>query len=135
MTVKKEGKDMKKIISTDKAPAAIGPFSQAVENSGFLFISGQLPIDPKTCEFAGEDIASQAEQSLKNMKAILEEAGYTLDDVVKTTCFLKDIADFAEFNGIYSRYFTKDYPARSCFAVKDLPKNALLEVEAIAVKK
>ena len=120
-----------KAINTKNAPAAIGPYSQAIEVNGFVYTSGQLPIDPATGEFAGSDIKSQAEQSLKNVKAILEEAGLTMKNVVKTTVFLADMADFAAFNEVYARYFPSA-PARSCVAVKALPKGSLVEVEAVA---
>lgn len=122
-----------KAINTKNAPAAIGPYSQAIEVNGFVYTSGQLPIDPATGEFAGSDIKSQAEQSLKNVKAILEEAGLTMKNVVKTTVFLADIADFAAMNEVYSTYFSEPYPARSAVAVKTLPKGALVEIECVAV--
>ena len=120
------------IIETKNAPGAIGPYSQAYEANGFVFTSGQLPVDPATGAMP-EGIAAQAEQSCRNVLAILEAAGSGADKVVKTTCFLADIADFAAFNEVYAKYFTSK-PARSCFAVKDLPKAALCEIEAIAVK-
>jgi len=118
-------------ISTDKAPAAIGPYSQAYIAHGFIFTSGQIPIDPATGEIHGTAIAEQAEQSCKNIGAILEEAGTDYTHVVKTVCFLADMADFAAFNEVYSRFFTSS-PARSCVAVKALPKGVLCEIEAIA---
>ncbi|MCI8314284.1 MAG: RidA family protein [Lachnospiraceae bacterium] len=121
---------MKK-ISTDKAPAAIGPYSQAVLAGDFLYASGQIPINPETGNVEAQDITAQAEQSMKNVGAILKTAGADYDRVVKTTCFLADIADFAAFNEVYAKYFTQN-PARSCVAVKDLPKNVLCEVEVIA---
>ncbi|MBD5469680.1 MAG: RidA family protein [Lachnospiraceae bacterium] len=121
---------MKK-ISTDKAPAAIGPYSQAIVAGDFLYASGQIPINPATGNVEAEGITAQAEQSMKNVGAVLEAAGVTYDDVVKTTCFLAEIADFAAFNEVYAKYFTKN-PARSCVAVKDLPKGVLCEVEVIA---
>ena len=121
-----------KVIETSKAPGAIGPYSQGFEVNGFVFTSGQIPVDPSTGNVP-EGIAAQAEWSCKNVGAILEAAGSGLDKVVKTTCFLADIADFAAFNEVYAKYFTSK-PARSCFAVKDLPKGALCEIEAIAVK-
>ncbi len=121
---------MKK-ISTDKAPAAIGPYSQAVLAGDFLYASGQIPINPETGNVEAQDITAQAEQSMKNVGAILKAAGADYDRVVKTTCFLADIADFAAFNEVYAKYFTQN-PARSCVAVKDLPKNVLCEVEVIA---
>ena len=120
------------IIETKNAPGAIGPYSQAYKANGFVFTSGQLPVDPATGAMP-EGIAAQAEQSCKNVLAILEAAGSGAGKVVKTTCFLADIADFAAFNEVYAKYFTSK-PARSCFAVKDLPKAALCEIEAIAVK-
>lgn len=119
---------MLKKIATDKAPAAIGPYSQGVVANGFLFASGQIPIDPATGEIRGENIAEQAELVMKNIGEILKEAGITYEDVVKTTCFLADMADFAAFNAVYEKYFTGK-PARSCVAVKQLPKNVLCEVE------
>ncbi len=122
---------MKKVISTQKAPAAIGPYSQGIVAGPFLYASGQIPIDPATGEIKGEDILEQTEQVMKNVGAILEEAGYRYEDVVKTTCFLTDMGDFAAFNGVYEKYFTGK-PARSCVAVKQLPKNVLCEVEVIA---
>lgn len=121
-----------KTISTQNAPAAIGPYSQAKVVGNFVFASGQIPIDPATGEIAGDTIETQAEQSCKNVGAILEEAGIGFDNVVKTTCFLAEMADFAAFNAVYEKYFTSK-PARSCVAVKELPKNVLCEVEAIAV--
>ena len=114
-------------IATDKAPAAIGPYSQGIVANGFLFASGQIPIDPATGEIRGENIEEQAELVMKNIGEILKEAGITYEDVVKTTCFLADMADFAAFNAVYEKYFTGK-PARSCVAVKQLPKNVLCEV-------
>ena len=121
---------MKK-ISTDKAPAAIGPYSQAIAAGGFLFASGQIPINPATGSVEAEGIAAQAEQSMINVGEILKAAGATYDNVVKTTCFLADMADFTAFNRVYETYFTEK-PARSCVAVKELPKQVLCEVEVIA---
>ena len=121
---------MKK-ISTDKAPAAIGPYSQGIIAGDFLFASGQIPINPENGEIFGTTIEEQAEQSMKNVGAILAEAGVDYTKVVKTTCFLADMGDFAAFNGVYEKYFTEK-PARSCVAVKQLPKNVLCEVEVIA---
>ena len=121
-------------IYTPNAPAAIGPYSQAVQAGNMLFVSGQIPVDPATGNFAGSDITTQTKQSLTNVKNILEAAGYTLNDVVKTTVLLADIADFAAMNAVYAEYFSENKPARACFAVKDLPKGALVEIEAIAVK-
>ena len=123
---------MKEIISTSNAPAAIGPYSQAVKAGGMLYISGQLPIDPTTGEFAASDIAGQTRQSLENIKAILTQAGLGLENVVKTTVLLADIGDFGTMNGVYAEYFTGACPARAAFAVKGLPKGALVEIEAIA---
>ncbi len=123
---------MNKPIHTPKAPAAIGPYSQAVQAGNLLFVSGQIPIDPATGAFAGNDITTQTRQSLTNVKAILEEAGYTCADVVKTTVLLADMGDFAAMNAVYAEFFTAPCPARAAFAVKDLPKGALVEIEAIA---
>lgn len=123
-----------KEIKTNNAPAAIGPYSQAVEVNGFLYASGQLPANPATGNIEG-DIVAQAEQSCKNVGAILEANGMNFSHVVKTTCFLANIADFAKFNEVYTKYFTGDIkPARSCVAVKDIPKGALCEIEVIACK-
>lgn len=123
---------MLKKISTDKAPAAIGPYSQGIIAGGMLFASGQIPINPATGEIEGGDITAQAEQVMKNVGALLEEAGADYEQVVKTTCFLADMGDFAAFNEVYAKYFTSK-PARSCVAVKTLPKNVKCEVELIAV--
>jgi len=125
----KEENEMK-LINTDKAPAAIGPYSQAWEVNGFVFTSGQIPLNPETGEMPA-DIAGQAAQSCKNVAAILGAAGTSMDRVVKTTCYLADMGDFAAFNEVYAEYFNGK-PARSCVAVKDLPKGALCEIEAIA---
>ena len=122
----------KKVIATTNAPGAIGPYSQAWAVGDFVFASGQIPVNPATGEIP-EGIAAQTEQSCKNVAAIMEAAGVTMDNVVKTTCFLADIADFVAFNEVYAKYFTSK-PARSCVAVKDLPKGVLCEVEAIAAK-
>ena len=121
-------------IYTPNAPAAIGPYSQAVQAGNMVFVSGQIPIDPATGAFAGEDITTQTRQSLTNVKNILEAAGYSLNDVVKTTVLLADIADFAAMNAVYAEFFSENKPARACFAVRDLPKAALVEIEAIACK-
>ena len=121
------------IIATEKAPGAIGPYSQGYEVNGMIFTSGQIPVDPATGNIA-EGIAAQAEQSCKNVGEILKAAGSGYEKVVKTTCFLAEIADFAAFNEVYAKYFVSK-PARSCVAVKDLPKGVLCEVEAIAVKE
>ena len=125
---------MLKKVSTDKAPAAIGPYSQGIIANGFLFASGQIPIIPETGEIAQGDIVVQAQQVMKNVGEILKEAGTDYESVVKTTCFLADISDFAAFNSVYEEYFTGK-PARSCVAVKELPKKVLCEVEVIAVIK
>ena len=122
-----------KAISSSKAPAAIGPYSQAIDSgAGLVFVSGQLPIDPSTGAFPDGGIKEQTAQSIRNAKAILEEAGSGLDKVVKTTVFLADMADFGAMNEVYSSYFTSPFPARSAVAVKDLPKGALVEIECIA---
>lgn len=123
---------MKEIISTTNAPAAIGPYSQAVKAGGMLYISGQLPIDPATGEFTASDVAGQTRQSLENIKAILSQAGCGLENVVKTTVLLADIGDFGTMNGVYAEYFTGACPARAAFAVRALPKGALVEIEALA---
>ena len=125
---------MNQPIYTPNAPAAIGPYSQAVQAGNMLFVSGQIPIDPATGAFAGSDIATQTNQSLTNIRNILEAAGYSLNDVVKTTVLLADIADFTAMNAVYAEYFTENKPARAAFAVKDLPRGALVEIEAIACK-
>ena len=121
---------MKK-ISTDKAPAAIGPYSQAIVTGNLVFTSGQIPINPETAAIEAEGIEAQAEQVMKNLGAVLSAAGSSYEKAVKTTCFLADMADFAAFNEVYGRYFTEK-PARSCVAVKTLPKGVLCEVEVIA---
>lgn len=123
----------KKVISTDKAPRAIGPYSQAIESMGFLFISGQLPSNPDTGNIVADDIETQTRQSLENIKSILSSVGATLSDVVKTTVFLKDMNQFSKMNGVYQQYFSSNAPARSCIEVSRLPKDALIEIEAIAV--
>ena len=123
---------MKKVINSPKAPKAIGPYSHAIEVNGMIYTSGQIPVDPATGNIP-EGIAAQAEQSCKNVGAILEAAGSGFDKVVKTTCFLANMEDFTAFNEAYAKYFVSR-PARSCVAVKDLPKGVLCEVEAIAVK-
>ncbi|MBQ9404120.1 MAG: RidA family protein [Synergistaceae bacterium] len=122
---------VKRVISTDKAPAAIGPYSQAIQAGHFLYVSGQIPVSPVTGEVPG-DIAAQAKQSLENLKAILEAAGYSLGNVVKTTIFAADINNFAAVNQVYAEYFAKEAPARSFVAVKDLPKGVGIEIEAVA---
>ena len=120
-----------KNVSTTNAPAAIGPYSQGYVVGNLVFSSGQIPVDPATGEVAGPDIEAQAEQSCKNVKAVIEAGGSDISKVFKTTCFLADMADFATFNSVYEKYFTSK-PARSCVAVKTLPKNVLCEIEAIA---
>ena len=122
---------MSKIIHTDTAPAAIGPYSQAVVSGSLVFTSGQIAINPQSGEVEAVGIEAQTEQVCRNLKAVLEKAGTSMDHVVKTTCFLSDMENFAAFNGVYAKYFTA-CPARSCVAVKTLPKNVLVEVEAIA---
>ena len=121
-----------KVVATKKAPDAVGPYSQAYIHNGILYTAGQVPINPETNNIDATTIEEQAEQSCKNLAAVLEEAGTSFDKVIKTTCFLADMADFAAFNEVYARYFTSK-PARSCVAVKTLPKNALCEIELIAV--
>lgn len=125
---------MKTPISTPKAPAAIGPYSQAIEAGGFIFVSGQLPVDPATGNFAEGGIKELTRQSLTNMQNILSEAGLSMDNVVKTTVFLSDMADFAEMNEVYAEFFPAPAPARSAVAVKTLPKGALVEIECIAAR-
>ena len=124
---------MSKKIQTEHAPAAIGPYSQAVQAGGTIYVSGQLPINPATGEFAGADIRAQARQSLENIKAILAAAGTDMAHVVKTTVLLQDMADFAAMNEVYAEYFSEPYPARAAFQVAKLPKDALVEIEAVAV--
>ena len=122
---------IKEVLHTDLAPAAVGPYSQAIAANGFVFTSGQVPIDPKEGKIVATTIEEQTEQVMKNLQCVLAQGGVGFDRVVKTTCFLADIADFAAFNEVYARYFTSK-PARSCVAVKDLPKGVLCEIEAIA---
>ncbi|MGN0394892.1 MAG: RidA family protein [Coprococcus sp.] len=126
---------MKKVISTDKAPAAIGPYSQAIEVNGMLFTSGVIPIDPATNQLVEGDIKVQAEQAIGNLRNLLEAAGSSCDDVIKTTVFIKNMDDFGTVNEIYKSFFEKDCPARSCVEVARLPKDVLIEIEAIAVVK
>lgn len=126
---------MRKIISTKKAPAAIGPYSQAIAVSNLLFVSGQIPVNPETGNIESGDIAEQTAQSFANLKAILAEAGCTIGQVVKTTVFLADMSLFQGMNEVYKTQFTGDYPARSAVAVKALPKGALVEIEAIVVRE
>ena len=123
-----------KVINTNKAPKAIGPYSQAIEANGLFITSGQLPIDPATGEFAPGGIKEQTRQSLTNAKAILDEAGISMANVMKTTVFLSDMNNFAAMNEVYAEFFSEPFPARSAIAVKTLPKNALVEVECIAAK-
>ena len=125
---------MKKVIATTNAPAAIGPYSQAIEANGMLFLAGQIPVNPATGEIVAGGIKEQTTQSFENIRSILAEAGLTMENVVKTTVFLADISLFAEMNEVYATYFEGAFPARSAFAVKDLPKGALVEIESIAVK-
>ena len=121
-------------IATENAPKAIGPYSQAIKAGNFIYTSGQIPLDPALGVIVGDDITAQTEQVMKNLSAVLSAADCTFDNVVKTTCFLADIADFADFNSVYAKYITSA-PARSCVAVKALPKGALVEVELVAVKE
>jgi len=125
---------MKRIIRTPNAPAAIGPYSQAVEINGTLYVSGQIAIDPATGRIVEGDITAQTMQVFRNIQAILQAAGYSFVEVVKSTCFLKDMADFKAMNEVYSRYYFENHPARAAFAVKELPMGALIEIETIAVK-
>jgi 2-iminobutanoate/2-iminopropanoate deaminase len=125
---------MKRIISTSNAPAAIGPYSQAVETGNTLYISGQIPIDPTTGKLVEGDITDQTEQVMKNVGAVLNAAGYSFSDVVKSTCLLADIADFKAMNEVYGRFYTEHKPARAAFAVKGIPMGALIEIDTIAVK-
>jgi 2-iminobutanoate/2-iminopropanoate deaminase len=125
---------MKKVVKTDKAPKAIGPYSQAIENNGILFISGQIPLDPITGKFVEGGISEQTEQVMKNIEAILKEAGYHLKDVVKSTCLLSDMDNFAAMNAVYGKYYPADPPARAAYAVCKLPLGALIEIETIAMK-
>lgn len=127
--------DMKKVISTPKAPAAIGPYSQAIQVGNLIYTSGQIPIDPATGQLVEGGIKEQTRQSLSNIQAIIQEAGLTMASVVKTTVFMADMADFADMNSVYAEFFTEPYPARSAVAVKTLPKNALVEIEVVAEKE
>ena len=124
---------MNKAIHTENAPAAIGPYSQAVKAEGTIYVSGQLPVDPATGEFAGDDIKTQTKQSLTNIKNILKEAGADMENVVKTTVLLSDISDFAAMNEVYATFFTEPVPARAAFQVAAIPKGAKVEIEAVAV--
>ena len=123
-----------KVIHTDKAPAAVGPYSQAIEANGMLYLSGQIAINPEAGKIVADDIEGQAEQCCRNVEAVLEAAGLDMNTVVKTTCFLADIADFQKFNAVYAKHFISK-PARSCVAAKALPAGALCEIEALAVKE
>lgn len=125
--------EMKTPIATDKAPGAIGPYSQAIDCGPFLFASGQIPLNPETGEIP-EGITEQTRQSLSNVKAILEAAGLTMDNVIKTTVYLADMADFAAMNAVYGEVFTEPYPARSAVAVRELPKGVMVEIEVLAVR-
>ncbi len=125
---------MKKIIHTDNAPKAIGPYSQAVEANGTLYISGQVPVDPSTGKLVDGGIRKQTQQVMKNIGAILEAAGYQYDDVIKSTCFLSDMAHFSDMNEVYGSYYAENPPARAAFAVRELPLGALVEIETIAAK-
>ena len=125
---------MKKVLCSMHAPAAIGPYSQAIEVNGMIYTSGQIPINPKTGKIEGTTIEEQAEQVMKNLQAVLAEGEVSFDHVVKTTCFLADLADFAAFNAVYGKYFPENAPARSCFQVAALPMGAKVEVEVIAAK-
>lgn len=125
---------MKKIISTEKAPKAVGPYSQAVVANGFVYVSGQLPIDATTGEFVEGGVREQSEQILKNISHILAEGGYTLNDVVKSTVYLTDMKDFAAMNEVYASFFNEPYPARVAFAVVGLPKESLIEIDVVAYK-
>ncbi len=125
---------MKEIIATEAAPKAIGPYSQAVKRNGFLFLSGQIPLNPQTGEVADSSIQSQTQRVLENLKSVLEAAGLKLDDVVKTTVFLKDLTDFAQMNEVYAKYFASNPPARSTVEVARLPRDVKVEIDAIASK-
>ena len=125
---------MNKVINTNQAPAAIGPYSQAIQKGDFLFVSGQLGIDPATGNFVEGGVKEQAQQVFKNIRAIISEAGYSMGNIVKTTVFLADMADFATVNDVYASQFEGAFPARSAVAVRTLPKNGLVEIEVIAIK-
>lgn len=125
---------MKEVIHTDLAPKAVGPYSQAIMTENMIFTSGQIPIDPKAGKIVAETIEAQTEQVMNNLKAVLATAGVGMDRIVKTTCYLADINDFAAFNGVYARYFLENPPARSCFQVAALPMGAKVEVEVVAVR-
>ncbi|SHH94749.1 RidA family protein [Clostridium grantii] len=123
----------KEIITTEKAPAALGPYSQAVKVGNLLFTSGQIPIDPATGDYLNDTIEMAAERVFLNLKAVLDEAGTSFDNVIKTTVFLKDLNDFVPFNEVYAKFFTENQPARSCVQVAKLPKDALVEIELVAI--
>lgn len=123
---------MKKKLETGNAPAAIGPYSQAVVDDGLVFVSGQLPINPETGKFPSDNVSEQTSQSLKNIREILKEAGYGMENVMKTTVFLQDMNDFAAMNAVYEKFFTEPYPARAAFQVAKLPQGAKVEIEAVA---
>lgn len=125
---------MKRVILTELAPVPVAPYSQAIEKNGFLFISGQVPVNPETGKVVEGGIAEQTMQVLENVKAIVEAAGYTMDDMVKTTCLLSSISDFKAMNEVYARYFTGNQPARAAYAVKDLPLGVMIEIEGIAAR-
>ena len=125
---------MKRIIHTEKAPAAVGPYSQAVEAGGTLYVSGQIPLDPETGSIVAGGISQQTEQVMKNIGAILKEAGYGFENVVKSTCLLSDMANFKAMNEVYASYYPSEQPARAAFAVKELPLGVLIEIESIAIK-
>ena len=125
---------MKEVIQTDLAPKAVGPYSQAIMTKDMIYTSGQIPIDPKAGKIVAETIEAQTEQVMKNLKAVLATAGVGMDRIVKTTCYLADINDFAAFNGVYAQYFLENPPARSCFQVAALPMGAKVEVEVVAVR-
>ncbi len=126
---------MKQVVHSDHAPKALGPYSQAIKANGMVFCSGQVGLDPATGEFAGDDVSTQCNQVMENLKAVLQEAGSGLDQVVKTSIFLADMGDFGTVNEIYGSYFSQNYPARETVAVKTLPKNALVEISVIALVK
>lgn len=125
---------MKKVIFTEKAPKAIGPYSQAIEKNGQLFVSGQVPVDPATSKVVEGGITEQTEQVMKNIEAILQSAGYSFSDVVKSTCLLSDMANFAAMNEVYAKSYSENPPARAAFAVKELPLGVLVEIETLAIK-
>ncbi|NPD44438.1 RidA family protein [Lentimicrobium sp. S6] len=125
---------MKKVIFTEKAPKAIGPYSQAIEKNGQLFVSGQVPVDPTTSKVVDGGITEQTEQVMKNIESILQSAGYSFADVVKSTCLLSDMSNFAAMNEVYGKYYAENPPARAAFAVKELPLGVLVEIETLAIK-